>query len=127
VAFAELPEEAKHWQVPRLILQPLVENIFRHGFANTEEQHLRVCFSLTGALLTVMVEDNGSVPDETIAAIRQSLQQQEAASGIVNVHKRMRLRYGEGAGVFPERSSLGGLCMKLVIPKGDMHAENLGG
>jgi two-component system sensor histidine kinase YesM len=127
VEFEELPHEAERWQTPRLVLQPLVENVFRHGFKAVEQQRLRVSFSLEGPLLTIAIEDNGYVTDETIETIRSSLATPETSSGLANVHKRLRLRYGEKAGVCPRRSELGGLCVKMVISKEGADAENIGG
>ncbi|GJM79351.1 hypothetical protein HMSSN139_18470 [Paenibacillus sp. HMSSN-139] len=97
--------------MPRLILQPLVENVFEHGISSlAEEGIIQVDFADEDGKLTVCVEDNGGISEAEIEAIRQSLKQPFGeVSGIVNIHKRLRLLFGETSGIGVDRSGLGGL------------------
>ncbi|MGG6311933.1 sensor histidine kinase [Paenibacillus macerans] len=117
VRFGEIPPSAADRHVPRLILQPLVENVFEHGMRSlAEEGIMQVGFSDLNGTLTVCVEDNGVISSAEIEAIRQSLTQPFGeVSGIVNIHKRLQLLYGGNSGIGVGRSELGGLKITLTI------------
>jgi two-component system sensor histidine kinase YesM len=58
--FEDLPEELRNIPVPRLIVQPLIENAFEHGLKNTvSDGLLRVTFTSGDGRLVISVEDNG--------------------------------------------------------------------
>ncbi|MBM6996853.1 histidine kinase [Paenibacillus sp. DXFW5] len=117
IRFGEVPPSAANKLVPRLILQPLVENVFEHGISSlAEEGIIQVDFADENGKLTVSVEDNGDISEAEIEAIRHSLKQPFGeVSGIVNIHKRLRLLFGETSGISVERSGLGGLKITLTI------------
>ncbi|WP_178018707.1 sensor histidine kinase [uncultured Paenibacillus sp.] len=117
IRFGEVPPSAANRLVPRLILQPLVENVFEHGISSlAEEGIIQVDFADEDGKLTVCVEDNGGISEAEIEAIRQSLKQPFGeVSGIVNIHKRLRLLFGETSGIGVDRSGLGGLKITLTI------------
>ncbi len=53
-------EEALEYLVPRLTLQPLVENAIKYSLLETEEVVVRVELRMSGAELSIVVSDNGS-------------------------------------------------------------------
>ncbi|MGZ9583528.1 sensor histidine kinase [Paenibacillus marinisediminis] len=105
--------------VPRLILQPIIENAYAHSLGNmVRKGELWVHSDQKGDVLSIYVEDNGdSVSDEEIEKLndrlRQSANRIEETTGLINVHRRVQLRYGEDYGVSISRSVLGG--MKVTI------------
>lgn len=121
---AELEPIPQGWEtsmVPRLIVQPLIENAYAHGLENKlAEGMLRVTFREEGAdRLVIGVEDNGeSLDDEQLNALRRTLALAEEAmetTGILNVHRRLQLNYGPAFGIEVSRSGLGGLKVLLMI------------
>ena len=69
------------------------------------------------------VQDNGlELTDEQIAALSCRLEQNEEtadSSGMFNVHRRLRIRCGEGSGVQVQRSAMCGLQVTVRIrPQG---------
>lgn len=119
VEFADLPEEFSSIQVPRLILQPLLENAFGHGLENKVSGGiLRVSCGTEGETFRLTVEDNGDdASDEVLRAIQQSLDAPQPAeiTGIVNIHRRLKIFYHGRAGLDIRRSPLNGIAVSIVI------------
>lgn len=107
--------EAQPIEVPRLILQPIIENAYKYALGNMRGSgELWVHSKLRNDALYIYVEDNGEfMTDEEIEALgkrlRYSTNQMEETTGLFNVHRRIQLRYGEAYGIAVSRSELGGL------------------
>ncbi|MCD9024946.1 sensor histidine kinase [Cohnella silvisoli] len=122
-----LQEWCKSLMVPRLIIQPVVENAFEHAFEQTYENgarhrnvRLSVAFGGGGEdVLRITVEDNGNaLTDESLEALRKQLDDASNApekTGLINVCRRIRLKFGPGSGVFVSRGASGGLKADIVI------------
>lgn len=110
VEFGELPDQAKEIRVPRLILQPVVENALKYGLEDREADGLlRVDFLENGELIEIHVEDNGqSFTEEKLKSLQERIEKGEYVTGLVNIHKRLRLYFGESCGIEVGRSRLGG-------------------
>jgi two-component system sensor histidine kinase YesM len=93
-----------HYLVPKMILQPLVENAVIHGLKNEPEYPSIVikAYGLDGNLI-ISVTDNGTgMKEEKIRQIRESLEtgeQELSGHGISNVHARIRLQFGGAYGL----------------------------
>lgn len=115
----ELPEEYEGIRVPRLILQPLLENEFRHSLELLDYRGLlRVRFVGEGEFLTIIIEDNGNtVTDVKLEEMKESLTHNEGMeiTGMINIHKRLVLAYGEECGLTVARSELGGVRITVRI------------
>lgn len=94
--------------IPPLSIQPLVENAFEHGFSKKKgEWSLKLEAQSAGSELLVRVRDNGvGIAPDKLAAIRESLLSAERFDfseseriGLVNVHTRMKLFFGDAYGV----------------------------
>ena len=120
LSFGELPDDMARHSVPKLLLQPLLENAFEHGLKNKESGGLvSVWFAGEGTTLRMVVEDNGDdMSDEALAALTNALDDTEGeCTGLCNVHRRLRLLFGPPSGVSLERSQLGGLRVVLNIER----------
>jgi two-component system sensor histidine kinase YesM len=118
--FGELPENLKNLEVPRLIIQPIFENSIEHGVKSTLKNGLiRLSISEVNDFLCVTIEDNGSnLGDDDIEKLHERLNDTRSmgeATGLVNVHRRIRLRFGDSSGVSVSRSDLGGLKVDIKI------------
>ncbi|MBB6730904.1 sensor histidine kinase [Cohnella zeiphila] len=119
--FEDLPEEAGQVRVPRLIVQPLIENAFEHSLERKEENGLVVVrFEIANDELRIMVEDNGDdLTDEKLSEIAMALANRDEyaeTTGMVNIHRRLTITFGERGGVAVARSKLGGLRATLYFP-----------
>ncbi|WP_409342530.1 sensor histidine kinase [Paenibacillus sp. MBLB4367] len=129
--FGEVPESYRAVLVPRLILQPLIENAFEHAFDHMEEGGLlSIAFEEADDCLLILVEDNGPHLDhERLEKLQRLLETDDSTietTGLLNIHRRLRLKYGESSGIGVRRSRLGGLEVRMAIWKGDKeHASNV--
>ena len=111
------------WQklvVPRLLVQPLIENAFGHGLKNMEKGVVRLRVQTTGPKTVISVEDNGDgLDEEMISRLRRIIQEGENKEGegiaLVNIHRRLQLHFGSASRLECSRSELGGLCAAIVI------------
>lgn len=113
----EIEPEMEDLEVPRLIVQPLVENVILHAFANRSEfGEIRIRCRRIDDVYFVAVEDNGAGNDAAvIESIRKKVESNDEAveSGLKNVHQRLRLMYGGDSGLSVSASELGGLRVEL--------------
>lgn len=114
--FTAVPPWAGELTVPRLIVQPLIENAYEHGVKmRLRDGIIRVSFATEGGAIQVIVEDNGqSLTDEALAQLSARLaapEGMEAADSVAlwNIQQRLRLFYGNGSCLRLSRSALGGL------------------
>lgn len=121
VEFQSLPPELELLMVPRLIVQPIIENAFEHSLEKkARDGYIAVRFEQDAEEIRIVVEDNGDrLSDEDLARIQQSLRHEGEhgeITGMVNIHRRVRMTLGDG-GLQVSRSGLGGLRATLRLPK----------
>jgi two-component system sensor histidine kinase YesM len=115
----EIPQVMNNLLIPRLLIQPLVENAVVHGVeAKAGAGLIRITGYRNGSLVCIAVEDNGKGMSEgEIVSLQQRLMQpmdEEMGCGLWNIHQRVMLRYGEQAKLRLTRSELGGLKVSLM-------------
>lgn len=110
--------------VPKISIQPLVENSISHGFGEKEGLgHILVEAKAEGADLVIRVEDDGVGGD--VFHIRRLIEgtehnkekEQFSAIGIRNVEERLKLIYGSDYGMTVAAAPLGGICLVIRIPR----------
>ena len=127
IQFDECPEQYIDFRVPRLILQPLIENAFEHGIGEKYNNGLIVVkFQTDEKGLTIIVEDNGNeLSDQDIIDLQNSLahtdDEMSEITGIINIYRRIKLIYGEESGLEILRSRLGGLKVMIKVHGGNDH------
>ena len=96
--FFVLPQ-CLQYKVPKLILQPFVENSIRYGFRGKEgECCLYIRMTCEDGFLHILLEDNGRGMDEkTLDRLNDGTQTWSGHVGVENVRKRLRLYYSEQA------------------------------
>ncbi|WP_337102055.1 sensor histidine kinase [Paenibacillus sp. YIM B09110] len=109
--------------MPRLLIQPLVENAIVHGMeGKIGSFEIVITGSMTGDGWKLSVEDNGvGMQQADLEALRHSLNLQSSADlslGLRNVHQRVRNYFGQTSGLLVEHSQLGGLRVTLMIKNG---------
>lgn len=102
------PEDLLHAMVPNLLLQPLVENAFKHGLGKKgRECHLDLRIRREGDLLWLEVEDNGKGLGP--APIRDGV-------GTGNTRSRLARLYGERQGFELLPAPSGGALARVRLP-----------
>lgn len=116
----EADEEAEQCLVPRLILQPLVENSILHGLdVKKEKGRLEITAAVKKNVLYLRVTDNGR--GMTQEQIRELLTKKAkktkglTAVGVPNVRDRLKLYYGEKAEL-TYKSSCEGTTAEIYLP-----------
>jgi len=104
--FYDIEEEVKAFRIPKVILQPIVENAVLHGFADRTDGaviHIR-CHRTDGRLI-FMIEDNGHGFEADMPDMYddQSAELPKSASflgvGLSNVEERIKLICGKEFGL----------------------------
>jgi len=121
-------------EVPKMILQPIIENAVKYGLEPLNRQgSLRVSSKDQGGSLSIIVEDNGvgmdeellrhlvlSLDDSSAVELGKSVHADDPMGrrgiGLLNVHHRIRLMFGEGYGVKIESQKDIGTTVIVKIP-----------
>ncbi|WHY01228.1 sensor histidine kinase [Neobacillus sp. DY30] len=107
------------WEIPKLILQPFMENSFFHGFIRKLLGHINVLVWQDGNTLTCEVIDNGDgmeVSEDNTLPHTKRKQQHFSGIGVRNVHERIQLIYGEEYGVTISSSLGEGTKVRITLP-----------
>lgn len=115
----KIDPQVKAEKVPKLILQPVVENALEHGLDVKEEgdKILQLSFLDAGDAVLLRVEDNGMGMEQSVA---ESLVTYQAEGyGLKNVNDRICLLYGEEYKICITSSVGKGTVVEMRIPKGE--------
>jgi two-component system LytT family sensor kinase len=106
----EVQPETLDARVPRLILQPLVENAIKHGIApRPGEGRIAIRVRREGNRLQMEVRDNGDgLSLDALAALQKGV-------GLSNTHERLKHHYGIDYR-FEFCREPGGLTVRVVVP-----------
>ena len=98
-----IPEAFWDCRLPKLILQPLVENCIAHGYQHKDCLHITITAERRGEDLQIRVTDNGDgISPQRLAAIQAQLAGSGLETdniGLFNSHRRLQLMYGKPHGV----------------------------
>ena len=91
--------EIKNEKMPKLLLQPVVENAIEHGIDEKEEGDKKISLSFKGQGddVEIIVTDNGKGMEQKKAETLVTYQAK--GYGLKNVNDRIRLLYGEEYGI----------------------------
>lgn len=113
----ECPEELTEVCIPKLILQPIVENAIIHGFAENKEGFIFVNIYKNEDGLHIDVEDNGAGMEEEVLQ-KLSLHDRNALKGHIgfyNVDTIIRLYYGNEYGLSAKNLKDGGCRVSMLL------------
>lgn len=121
-------EDAEKQMVPRLILQPIVENAYVHGIKpKNGKGSVMIEVKEEDQILEISVMDNGTGMDSgTLDGIRRLLEGDEPgvknendwqSIGLKNVHDRIRFLYGDDFGIEVTSTPGVGTMVRITIPE----------
>ncbi|TCL62276.1 two-component system sensor histidine kinase YesM [Hydrogenispora ethanolica] len=120
----ELDEEILQYRIPRLLLQPLVENAIIHGFENLKSGGvIRINARKSECQIVITIRDNGKgiadhpLPQEGKKDLKFS------GMGIQNVAERIKLYYGEEYGLKLSSEPGRGTTIEVTLPVPAEEAE----
>lgn len=126
-----IPPELLLHKMVRLTLQPLIENMFQHAFPDGIQDHhrIRIGAAAEGDRFYVIVEDNGAgMTAERLRAVREKLRLSRLAEsdtgslyhkgglGLMNVHRRIQMVYGEAYGLAIDSVPGQGTVITMSLP-----------
>ena len=118
----QVPEELNHYLIPKITVQPLVENALYHGIKNRRRKGMiRVTGEALGETFHIIVSDDGIGMDEERLervrnGIRNRVQQETEVYGLYNVNERIRLNFGEEYGIQIQSTYMEGTVVTITIP-----------
>lgn len=125
----DVEESALNCRIPRLTLQPIVENVIQHGVRGVRhEKIIRLNVRRQEEMLVITISDNGVGMDPT--AIRERLRRNDREEiekgrsiGLVNVNARIRILYGDDCGVAVDSAPGEGTVVTVKMPAREEMAE----
>lgn len=125
----QVVEQTLPYKLPKMTLQPIVENCFSHAFRQTPPPW-RICISAfpeepPGQDVILTIDDNGcGLDSQSLDALRTQIQQANSTSdfnysgsiGLRNVNSRMRLLYGDQYQILVDSAQGEGTRVTLRIP-----------
>ena len=118
-----VPEEFNEYKIPKLTIQPIVENALYHGIKNKRGGgKITIYAEEKRDHFTIVVEDTGKGMDEerlrqVRKAIRDGTPEKNVVYGLYNVNERIRLNFGEGYGIHLESVLNKGTRVRIRLPK----------
>ena len=117
----QVDEQALSYRVPKIILQPIVENIFKHAIAETTT-HLLIAIHVTCTEngIEAAVFDNGRGMDGQAAeAVLSQDSSENVHIGLKSVDERIKLLYGNEYGLMIQSETGMGTLVKILLPKSE--------
>lgn len=124
----KIEPELEEMRIPKFTLQPLVENYFAHGVDHRRTDNVISIKALKGqGFVEILVEDNGrGMSAEKLASLQEKLAQrsfeheasysgERQSIGIVNVHERFVLYFGDRYQISVESAEQEGVRYHIII------------
>ncbi|WP_422657779.1 sensor histidine kinase [Paenibacillus sp. EC2-1] len=115
--------ESLSYHLPKLILQPFIENAFFHGFNLKEEGRILIMIAVEGDHLVCEIVDNGdgmdldpTLPEQEQFPAPTRHRQLFSGIGIRNVDDRIKLMYGDHCGIHITSKRSEGTKIKVTLP-----------
>jgi len=116
----DIPSAIMELQIPRLLLQPVVENAVVHGLEpQLEGGRVELTSEMIGNRIRIYIDDSGTgLSDDQQRKLETQINlplAEQAGCGLWNVHQRLTLHFGPGSGLSFSPSPLGGLRVTLQM------------
>ncbi|KKI91540.1 histidine kinase [Bacillus sp. SA1-12] len=122
----QVEQEAFAIKVPKMILQPIIENYFKHGFDGSHDTKGKLCIigRVEEDTLILAVRDNGKgISEGRLQEIYQSFNQEKqkvnnkgTSIGLRNVYFRLKLYFDGRAEFHLQNLDSGGLFVTIKLP-----------
>lgn len=115
-----VPEELNAYCIPKITIQPLVENALYHGIKNKRGLgKIVISGSMEKSLFVLRIEDNGiGMNGGRLEQILERIERKSPAEnyGLYNVNERIRLNFGEAYGISVESVYGTGTVVSVRLP-----------
>lgn len=116
----EVREDAMECRIPKLVLQPMIENAVKYGFGN--QLNLKVelkAYIHEGRLMMICRDDGVGMSQGTLSELTALLEEKENVSrhsGLYNIHRRIGILYGRPYGVEIRSTEGHGTMLVVTLP-----------
>ena len=124
-----VPEELHRYLIPKITIQPLVENALYHGIKNKRGLgRIVISGRKEEDFLILQIEDNGiGMRKERLDQVKEGMNQkiptEKDIYGLYNVNERIRLNFGEKYGLSIESTYGEGTVVSIILPYVDHKSE----
>lgn len=114
----DIEERFQHCMIPKLALQPLVENAIIHGVADQDDGYIKITAREEAGDLILCVEDNGcGIPPEILERLNSPDKRIPGGHlGLYNVDRIAQLHFGPGYGIRVSSEEKQGSRVCLILP-----------
>ena len=128
----EVDESILLCEVPKLIIQPIVENAIIHGIEDKiGKAHLTIRgWKEKERIIFEILDDGVGMSEQELEALRRKVQTEDMGKdsiGLANVDKRIKLYYGEEYGLSMASEQNVGTVMRLVMPYTEKQQDRIEG
>ncbi|MDF2958484.1 MAG: histidine kinase [Paenibacillus sp.] len=125
-----IPDEAVYeHKTLKLLLQPIVENCIKHGFKEAPyNNEIGISVTMAGKGILVLIQDNGAGMEKAeLNRLRKRINetsfQNGSQIGLDNVNHRIKLKYGDGYGIFIRSKERAYTKVYVLLPRSDNGLE----
>lgn len=123
-----IPDELMRRRIPKLIVQPILENAVKYGMEKKRELKIEIEARCVGERLEISVRDNGpGIEPEVMKTLTRYMEnpdmERKTSFGLMNVHDRLRLMYGERYGIRIQTQQGRTTEVVLSLPGGEGETE----
>lgn len=118
----DVPEELYSYSIPKITIQPLVENALYHGIKNKRRSgSIKISGHREADYFVIQVEDNGvGMSKERFWQVKEGINNKNLSKqdsfGLYNVNERIHLNFGDDYGIAVESVYMEGTTISLRLP-----------
>ncbi len=119
-----IPKELNNYTVPKLTLQPIIENAIYHGIKNKRcKGKITIRGFLQEDVILLTITDDGiGMSEDKLAELKSSIKKGTSIGfGLTNVCERIKLYYGNEYGLEMKSALDQGTTMEIRIPPKEIH------
>ena len=117
----DVSEDIMDCLIPKLLIQPLLENAVKYGFNGQEKLTVAIRgYQMQEKLIFICEDDGAGIDEELLEEIRRNLREDTNTSshyGLYNIHRRISLMYTGDYGLDISSKKDEGTLVRLTIPK----------
>lgn len=114
-------DESYELYIPRMIIQPLIENSLFHGKKQGECINISIEFISSDDSLRIIVDDDGiGFTDEKFSKLYESMKNENSISnkiGLKNIRERIKMLFGDEYSISIEQDNNSGARVIIKIPR----------
>jgi two-component system, sensor histidine kinase YesM len=118
----EMEDEVKDINLPKLLLQPFIENAIVHGLSDKSAGEITIRANKVDQSIFIVISDNGKGMSESqlleLNCLLMSDFEESSYNrvGLMNIAKRLKLYYGSATEIKLQQNEIGGIRIVIQIP-----------